>query len=77
MLSSYDERRVNEEATELEVNFRKDEIRHKLALEHEFRMRMIEIEFQQRKLRYLLELRDGLSTQIASIDSLIDSIKGG
>ncbi len=76
MLSSYDQPRVGEAATEYEVEFRKEEARHRLELEHQFRMKMIDLEFQQRKLRYLLELRDGMACQIATIDNLIAELKG-
>lgn len=75
MLSSYDQRRVNEAAVEYEVELRQEEARHRLELEHQFRMRMIELEFQQRKLKYLLDLRDGLACQITSVDNLLESIK--
>lgn len=76
MLSSFDQRSVDEARAEYEVEFRKMEIRHRLEIEHQFRMKMTEMEFQQRKLKYLLELRDGLSCQITSIDNLIEAIKG-
>lgn len=75
MLSSYDQRRVDEDAVEYEVELRKEEARHRLELEHQFRMRMIELEFQQSKLKYLLDLRDGLACQITSVNNLLDSIK--
>ena len=75
MLSSYDQRRVGEAATKYEVNFKKEEVLHRLELEHQFRMQMIDIEFQQRKLKYLLELRDGMACQITTIDNLIEALK--
>ena len=76
MLSSFDQRRVYEAAVEYEVEFKKEEIRHRQELEHQFRIRMIDIEFQQRKMRYLLELRDGMACQVASINNLLEELKG-
>ena len=76
MLSSFDQRRVDEASAEYEVEFRKMEVRHRLELEHQFRMKMIDIDFQQRKMRFLLELRDGLACQVASINNLLEELKG-
>lgn len=75
MLSS-DERIVDEHRRRYEIELGKKEVEYKARLEHQFRMKMTEMEFQQRKLKYLLELRDGLSCQITSIDNLIEAIKG-
>lgn len=76
MLSSYDQRRVYEASVEYEVELRKMEAQHRLELEHQFRMKMIDLEFQQRKRRYLLELRDGMACQITTIDNLLEELKG-